>query len=201
MLDGVTWFDTDDFGVVDRIDSESIVTAFYTVILPVWPEHSAYVSRDDDGVQRRIAIPLQRRSVILGYLRAPTWLAALILGLPSFLVPGLHWLAVPALLLAIAAGLLQFVAGRIDDHERFRRELLRRVVGLGAPPELLPEDLRDELRAHLVNQWNARSPYRKWADAINHGEAHELLVAIADYHQDRFLVNRARANYQHKMWN
>ena len=201
MLDGVTLFDTDDFGVVDRIESEAIVTAFYTLIIPVWPEQSAYVSRDDDGVQRRIAIPLQRRSVILGYLRAPTWLAALILGLPAVLVPGLHWLAVPALLLAVAAGLLQFVAGRIDDHERFRRALLRRVVGIGAPPELLPEDLRDELKAHLVNQWNARSPYRKWTDAIHHGEAHELLIALADYHQDRFLVNRARANYQHKMWN
>ncbi len=200
MLDGVTWFQTDDFGVVDRTESEAIVTSFYTVILPVWPEHSAYVSRDDDGTERRIAIPLQTKSVVLGYLRAPLWLAATVLAAPAMIDGRELWL-VPALLIALLATLLTFVAGRLPEEERLRRALLRRVVGFGAPPELLTEDVRSEVRANLLTVWNARSPKRRWKDAIVDGEPHELLIALAEYHQDPELVELARANYANKLWN
>lgn len=201
VLDGVTWFDTDDFGVVERTDAEAIVTSFYTVILPVWPEHSAYLSTDDEGRTRRIAIPLHTRSVVLGLVRAPTWLAAWMLALPALLVDGLRWLIVPALALAIVATLLQFVAGRLGEDERLRRELLRRVVGVGVPPELLADDVRAVIRTDLVERWQAERPRTSWTDAIERGHSAEILVALAEYHGDAELVARAQANAANRAWN
>src|SRR5262245_43259838 len=116
-LIGESWLDTEDYGVVDRLDTESIVTSFYEIVFPIWPAHSAYVIVADDGSVRRIRIPLQLRSVVLGYVRAPAWFATLFLLAPALLMPQRHWLLVPALLLAILASLLQFVAGRLPEPE------------------------------------------------------------------------------------
>ena len=196
-----SWLDTDDFGIVDRLESEAIVTSFYTVLLPVWPEHSAYVFREADGSEQRIKIPLQLRSVVLGYLRLPTWLAALLLAAPAVMLPERRWLMLPAVVLATVAALLTFVAGRLDEPEQLRRALLRRVVGFGAPPELLHETLRSEVRTHLLAIWSSRSPSRSWTEAIDAGEAHEILVALAEYHQEPELVEQARANFANKLWN
>lgn len=197
----ITWFDTHDFGVVDRVDDEGIVTAFYTVLLPVWPDHSAYVFRGPNGEPGRIKLALQPRSVVLGYLRAPTWLAALVLAAPAALVPGRAWLFLPAAVLGIVAALLTFVAGRLGEPERLRRALLCRVIGFGAPPELLDEELRAEIRAGLLARWHARSPRRRWTDAIELGDAHELLVALAEYHRAPHLVARARESCAARVWN
>ena len=41
--------------------------------------------------------------------------------------------------LAGIAAVLTFVVGRLPPEERERRELLRRVTGIGAPPELMRE--------------------------------------------------------------
>lgn len=51
------------------------------------------------------------------------------------------------------ASLLTFVAGRLPERELLRRSLLRRVVGFGAPPELLTEELRAEVCANLIVMW------------------------------------------------
>lgn len=201
-IDGDSWLTTDDYGVIEQLESEAIVTSFYQVLIPIWPEHSAYVIRSADGSERRIRIPLQRRSVVLGYLRVQTWLAALLLGAPALLAPE-RWLGL--LPLAIVCGMLAatltFVAGRLGEAEQLRRSLLRRVVGFGAPPELLSEALRAEVCANLELMWNTKAPRVRWADAIEVGEASEILVALAEYHQDAELLALAHANFSNKLWN
>jgi hypothetical protein len=201
-IEGNGWLTTDDYGVVDRLDTESIVTSFYEVLIPIWPEHSAYVIRAADGSQRRIKIPLQTRSVILGYLRVLTWLGALILAVPAAVLSD-AWgaLIVPALLLAILASILTFFAGRLNAAEQLRRQLLRRVCGFGAPPELLEDGMRLEMCANLEMMWNARSPQTRWIDAIERGEPSEILVALAEYHQDAELLVLAHSNFDNKLWN
>ncbi|MDX2090042.1 MAG: hypothetical protein SFX73_19450 [Kofleriaceae bacterium] len=197
-----SWLPTDDYGVVDRLESEAIVTSFYRVLLPVWPESSAYVIQLSDGSQRRIKIPLQTRSVVLGYLRAPMWFAGLVLLLPAVFLPEVWlWLLTPALMLLAVAAVMTFVVGKLDENEVLRRQLLRRVVGFGAPPELLSPALRLEIRSDLELMWNTRCPHTRWPDAIANGDPSELLVALAEYEQDTDLLEMARANFTNRVWN
>jgi len=92
-------------------------------------------------------------------------------------------------------------AGRLAEGELLRRSLLRRVVGFGAPPELLAAPLRDEIRAQLELMWRTRSPSTGWVEAIDRGESAEILVALAEYHQDDELLTRAHANLANRVWN
>ncbi len=198
----ISWLAWDEFGVVERLESEEIATRFFRVIIPVWPSQSYYVTRTADGEEQRIKIALQLRSVILGYLRLPSWLAALFFAAPAIALPHIWgWMIVPALVMTIIAALLTFVAGKLDEEEQWRRSLLRRVVGFGAPPEMLAEEMRDEVCTNLERMWHARSPYLTWVDAIEQGISSELLVALAEYEQDPSLVRLARANLVNRVWN
>jgi hypothetical protein len=188
------WITSDDFGVIERSVDESIVTCFYCVGLPLWPRHSVYVTTRD-GTEQRIPIPLQRKSVVLGYLRKPLWFAAIVLGAPAIAAPSRWWWLVgPALALTAIAAMLTFVAGRLAPRERERRALLRRVLGVGAPPELLPPQLRAALRHQAKSAWLRHSGV-PWQQAIARGEASEILIAIAEYEAEPELIERARASF------
>lgn len=193
-MDVAPWLDSDDFGRIDRSVDEAIVTRFYCIGLPLWPQHSVYLSMRD-GTEQRIPIALQRRSVVLGYLRKPLWFAVTVLGAPAIAAPERWiWLAAPALALAVVATWLTFVAGRLSPAERERRALLRRVVGVGAPPELLPAQLRAALRNAIETAWAVQS-VAPWRHAIARGDASEILIALADYDADPALVAEARASF------
>ena len=188
------WFASDDFGAIERAVGESIVTSFYCIGLPLWPRHSVYVTTRD-GAEHRIPIPLQRKSVVLGYLRGPLWFAAVVLGSPAIAAPARWaWLIGPALALAVIAAVLTFAVGRLAPGERDRRALLRRIVGVGAPPELLPPRLRAALRHQTEAEWRRHSQV-PWQQAIERGEASELLIALAEYDAAPDLVERARASF------
>lgn len=188
-----SWIGSDELGQIERSVDESIVTCFFCVGLPLWPRYSVYVA-PVAGQQRRILIPLQRKSVVLGYLRRPLWLAAVMLASPAIAAADRWaWLLAPALVIAALAALLTFVAGRLSPHERERRALLRRVVGVGAPPELLPPHLRASLHHQVAADWALASRV-PWEQAIQRGEASELLVALAEYEAIPALIERARAN-------
>jgi hypothetical protein len=185
---------SDDFGVIERSVDEAIVTRFYCIGLPLWPRHSVYVTTRD-GAEQRIPIPLQRKSVVLGYLRKPLWFATVVLGSPAIADPSRWWWLIgPALVLAAAAAMLTFVAGRLAPSERERRALLRRIVGVGAPPELLPPQLRAALRHEVESAWQRQS-HIPWQQAIEHGEASEILIVIAEYKAMPALISLARANF------
>lgn len=196
-----TFFPTDDYGVCDVLEHESIVTSFYRVFIPIWPEYSAYVIRAQDGSEQRIKIPLNKRSVLLGYSRMPAWLFAFAFAFPALVYPDYYaWSGLVAAGFLALAIVLQFVAGKLDAYEALRRGLLRRVVGFGAPPELLTEAFRAEVRTNLELMWHARSD-KPWPAAIAAGEHSELLVALAEYHQEPDLVARANENATNKVWN
>ena len=188
------WLKIDDFGRIDRSVDESIVTSFYCALLPLWPHHSVYLTLRD-GTEQRIPIPLQTRSVVLGYLRKPLWFAAIVLGSPAiFAAERWGWLLGPALALTLAAAVMTFVAGRLTPNERERRALLRRIVGIGAPPQLLPPQLRALLRYEAETAWAAHSGV-PWQQAIERGEANEILIALAEYEASPALIERARASF------
>ncbi|MBA3464708.1 MAG: hypothetical protein H0T46_32545 [Deltaproteobacteria bacterium] len=195
------WLATDDYGVIEQLEHESIVTSFYRMVFPIWPEHSAYVIRAADGTEQRIPIPLQRKSVLLGYLRVYSWFATLFFAAPAlFAWERFAWMGPIAIVLLACSLLVTFLTGRLDDAEAYRRNMLRRVVGFGAPPELLSESFRAEIRVNLELMWATKSQ-TPWADALAAGECSELLVALAEYHQDPELIAIANANFSNHMWN
>ena len=188
------WLECEDYGAVDKLESEAIVTEFFTVLFPIWPSRSVYVYKTTEGEERRVQIPLDRRSVALGYARFLTWMTAVIFAAPamadfdrfSFLLPF-------ALALVGIASVLTFVLGRLDPAEADRRALLRRVAGIGAPPELLPLPFRMNMCEQLADAWYTQHRLG-WREAIDRGMGHELLVALAEYYCEPILVTQARRN-------
>ena len=195
-MDGVPgwgWIGWDDAGAVEKIGSESIVTSFWWIVMPVRAGKSFYRFRTREGTEGRFEIPRHRRSVVLGYLRTPLWFAALVAAAPA-LFAFQHWELLPiALVLGVTAALLTFVAGRLSPGERDRRQLLHRISGIGAPPELLPPTALAQIREDLADAW-FHEHHTDWRDAIRGGTPSELLVALADYHQVPQLLIRARTN-------
>jgi hypothetical protein len=187
-----TWIDDDWLGAVERLGEDVVVTEFFCVVVPVWPRRSVYVQRSPDG-DRRIDLRLHPTSVATGYLRTSTWMAALILGLPGLLARDRWaWLLPVGLGLAALAAVLTFGVGRLSPAERARRTLLRKVVGVGAPPEMLPPKAVAATRLWLEGRWQAAHP-EPWLDAIAAGVGDELLVALAEYHGRSDLAAEARA--------
>jgi hypothetical protein len=187
------WIGWSDAGAIERVGPEAIVTSFWCVVVPVWAGNSFYRFCTRDGVETRFEIARQRKSVVLGYVRTPLWFSAMILAAPVMFA-GRWWSLVPIVAaLAGVAAMLTFIVGRLPPEERERRELLRRVAGVGAPPELMPAQILDEIREGLAQAWY-RAENRDWRDAIPVGVASEVLVALADYYQMPRLLARARAN-------
>jgi hypothetical protein len=188
------WFGTDTFGEVERLEDEAVVTEFVQVILPCWPRTSYYLHRTDEGVIAT-PIPLHRTSVVAGLVRTPAWLAALIVGLPGLVDPARWGYLLPfAAVLAGVAAWVTFRLGRLSGPERERRALLRRVVGFGAPPEMVSPPERLAIRDALDQRWRRGRDDESWADAIVAGVADELLVALAEYHARPALAAQARDN-------
>ena len=188
-----SWIGWDSAGTVERLDGEAIETRFFCVVIPVRHGKSYYRYRTRTGAEAAVEIAPHRASVVAGYLRAPLWLGALILGLPG-VVMARWWFLLPiAVAIAAAAAAVTFGLGRLDAAERERRRLLQRVIGLGAPPELLPDARREEIAEDLADTWFHRHG-GDWRDAIDSGAASELLVAIAEYHRAPALIAQARAN-------
>jgi len=195
-MDGVptwSWIGWDDAGTVEKVGSESIVTSFWWIVMPVRAGKSFYRFRTREGAEARLEIPRYRRSVVLGYLRTPLWFAALVVAAPA-LMASRHWELLPiGLALGAIAAFLTFFAGRLSPGERDRRQLLHRVSGMGAPPELLPPALLAQIREALADAW-FHEHHTDWRDAIRRGTPSEVLVALADYHQIPKLLIRARTN-------
>ena len=100
---------------------------------------------------------------------------------------------------ALAQGWLDDALLEHASVASFARATLE-LMALGAPPELLTEELRAEVCANLIVMWSTRSS-RRWFDAIEKGDASEILIALAEYHLDGPLLEQARANFANKLWN
>jgi hypothetical protein len=179
-------------GYVDRLADEAIATPFFHVVIPIWPHAcSRYYLRGEDGLTW-FEIPRDRRSVILGLVRTPLWLAATIFGAGA--IGTLRWELIAACgVVAAIASVLTFVSGRLSTLERDRRALLQRTTGLGAPPEILPASMRTAQLDRLADAWFATRD-TPWQDSIELGVPDEMLIAIAEYDQNRRLLARAHRN-------
>mgnify|MGYP001205430364 CR=1 FL=1 len=190
MYGWMGWFDA---GHVDRLGDEVVTTEFFHAVVPLWPRGSSqYVYRDRDAGLVYLEIPRHARSVVLGYLRIPSWLATTMCAAGGVMTRTWSLLAVALVLAAIAAG-LTFVAGRLDPIERERRLLLQRITGLGVPPEWCSRSSRDLTRDRVAEQWFEAHGV-DWNDAIRQGRGDEMLVAIAEYDGSPKLLARARQN-------
>jgi hypothetical protein len=186
----------EDAGVVERVDDEQIVTRFFCVIVPVWPERSFYMHGEHATEIRPHAI-----SIAAGLLRTSSWLAAFMLALPVVLLPARWlWLAPVAIALTAIAVACTFMLGRLSDDERARRRLLRRVIGVGAPPELLPPPLVDATRFALEGRWRDAN-LAPWFEAVARGDASELLAALADYSGRPDLAREVRDRLTERAFN
>jgi hypothetical protein len=188
------------FGEVECLDEDAVITEFYCAILPLWPKRSFYLHAHG-GERVASEIPLHRTSVALGYLRITTWLAAWMVTLGVVLSWDRHGGLWPlAIALTAAATTLQFAAGRLDADERDRRRLLRRVVGLGAPPELLPRAHVDATRVELERRWHDAHD-SSWFESVARGDVSELLAALADYSGRPDLARDVRDRLAEELYN
>jgi hypothetical protein len=188
-----SWLDCEDYGVIERLDTEAVVTEFFALGFPIWPSRTVYIYNVEEE-QRRIQIPLDRRSVALGYARVLTWLVAGLCMIPALSdFDRLGYLLGVGLAFAAIAAVFQFALGRLPPEEADRRALLRRVAGIGAPPEILPFPFRVEICEQLADRWYTAHRLG-WREAIDRGMGHEILIALAEYHCEPILVMQARRN-------
>ncbi|HWB38054.1 MAG TPA: hypothetical protein VHA75_18710 [Rugosimonospora sp.] len=170
-------------GTVDSVGPESIQTKFFVLGVPLVPMSSHYVISESVGGITGFEIPLHGKSVGLGYLRVATWMVALVCGVFYFLDRRefggvLPWFIGSAVLALVST----FFLGRLSKYEKFRRLLLRQITGVGAPPDLLPEDLRDGTAQKLRERWEKDNEGRAWDRTIEGGGGDVLLFAVAEYH-------------------
>ncbi|MEZ4236945.1 MAG: hypothetical protein R3F59_12495 [Myxococcota bacterium] len=186
-------------GEVERLGVESVQTKFFILGVPVVPLESFYATGLTANGLQGFPIPLHASSVAAGYLRLGAGIVAFTLGLFAFL----EWrdwspqygLATGAAVATAVWAASTFGLGRLGHAERLRRSRLQEAVGLGAPPELLPETLRSDLATALEAKWAALSPDTDWRDRLQSGDAapDELLLlhALAEYAGERDLAQFA----------
>lgn len=170
-------------GEVDQLDGESIQTKFFVLGVPLVPLSSHYVVKQHYRGISGFDIPLNGKSVGLGYLRIAAWLVAFVCGVMYFVDRrAFSSELAPCVVAAAIAIVSTFVLGRLTRGERTRRVLLRAITGVGAPPDLLPEPLRSDTAQALRERWEKANDGRAWDRAIETGVADVLLFAVAEYH-------------------
>lgn len=189
------WIGWNDAGHVDRLGPESLATDFFYVVIPVWPANtSKYKFVTPSGERATVLVPRDRRSVVLGLIRTPLALVTTVLVTPIVIDwSRWGWLWPVAVAAMGAAAWAMWGAGRLPRAEFERRALLRRVSGVGIPPEWLADEVREGLGDDLAERW-IREFGSDWRTAIHAGVASEVLVALAEYAREPQLMIRARTN-------
>lgn len=184
-------------GRVEALDRESIQTKFFVLGVPLVPLSSHYVVADHGNSVSGFDIPLHGKSVALGYLRVGASIAAVLCGVFYYLDRHAYERGPRLLLWTIAFALLTMISvfflGRLSTAERRRRTILKQLTGVGAPPELLPDEQRDETAKALLTRWQAEHDGQAWDRAIENGATAPLLFAVAEYHLRPDLARRALA--------
>ncbi len=187
----IIWFGQRQYGRVEVIAGTHIATVFtYAQFMPIAPERSYFVFRDDDGCERFIPIPRHRRSILAAYLR--TWGILASIGLVPVVAAftaGSAWV-VPATLAALAfvVGLAYLALTRfgvLSPEERAERVVHGWWTGLPIDPAHLGNvrfSLAGALRAELVGRTGAMmaTGYRCAHPAETHHRAIALDPTVTD---------------------
>jgi hypothetical protein len=173
-------------GTVESLANESIQTKFFVLGVPLIPMSSHYVLKESYQGINGFDIPLNGKSVGLGYLRTATWIIALMCGLFYWIEDRPYEphrdLLVWAIVMGALAVISTFVLGRLSKAERVRRTMLRLLTGCGAPPTLLPVHVRDAINEKLLAEWRKEKGDAPWDREIENGNGTPLLFALAEYH-------------------
>jgi hypothetical protein len=185
-------------GTVDSLGTESIQTKFFVLGVPLFPISSHYVVKETFRGINGFDIPLSGKSVGLAYLRTASWLVALLCGVFYYIQDSYERMNSDLLGWTIGAGAVAivstFVLGKLSKTEKLRRSVLKLVAGFGAPPELMPAHVRDEVKDKLLAFWRANNEDRPWDREIENGKGDPLLFALAEYHGRPDLARVAFAN-------
>jgi len=187
-------------GTVESLGTESIQTKFFIVGVPLVPLSSHYVLKESYRGITGFDIPLHGKSVGLAYLRTASWLVALLCGL-FYWIDGRHSYGGDSSHLlgwTIGAGAVAivstFVLGRLSKAEKLRRSMLKLLTGCGAPPEVMPAHVREDIKDRLLAAWRKDNEERPWDREIENGKGDPLLFALAEYHGRPDLARVAFSN-------
>jgi hypothetical protein len=176
-------------GKVDAIGHESVQTKFLIIGLPLVPLSSSYVLEERVNGVRGFEIPVHGKSVLFGYLRMYAWIGALLCGVFALIErhdPEGLW--VWCGILGAVAAVTTFALGGLSKHEKLRRSLLLLTTGVGAPPDMLPADVRGSIGTKLNLAWEKENEGKPWRAAVEGGAAEPVLFALAEYEGDRGLA-------------
>lgn len=164
-------------GAVDWVGEESIRTRFFMFVVPLWPLESHFVLEDSLQGFRSFPIPLNPKSVLLGYLR---WWAFL-----GVVLGGIFWWENGSYLLLSLSSLLwimsALVLGRSPSDIYRQRLVLRHATGLSAEPSYQSPEMRLEVYEklnHRLSDLEQRLGDRPWREILN-DEGGEKIAAIA----------------------
>jgi hypothetical protein len=183
-------------GRVEALDNESVQTKFFVLGIPLIPLTSYYATAETVNGVQGFEIHVHGTSVLAGYLRMGTLIVAVICGIFGWIEHSSYdpqyGLFGVAALATVAWALSMFLVGRLSDAERTRRTRLRQATGLGAPPELLPVDVRDEIERKLELRWQHLGEGQDWKARLRSGSARSselpTLFALAEYAADAELA-------------
>jgi hypothetical protein len=164
-------------GAVDWVGQESIRTRFRMFVVPLWPIESHFVLEDSLQGFRSFPIPLNPKSVLMGYLR---WWAFL-----GVVLGGIFWWENGSFRLLIWSGLLWALStlflGRASTESHRKRLILSHATGLSAEPSYQDDAMRAEIFVSLrdrLRDLEDRLDQRPWPEILK-DDGGEKIAAIA----------------------
>ena len=173
-------------GKVESLEHESIQTKFFVLGVPLIPMESFYVVAEDvQGVRGQQLKDVHGGSALAGYVRTALPVIALVSGIFAYVDrnAGSAWVLCIACTIGFVASLM--LLGRLDETERQKRECLLRLMGTGAPPELLTSAARDDQleRLEAIYALLDDTPWREHVEEADEAPTDllKLLYALARY--------------------
>jgi hypothetical protein len=174
-------------GTIYEYKSQSIKTKFVIIGIPLFPIGSFYKITNNLG----IPIPLNKKSVWVGYSRTTLLAIGILLSLLSnhlfeydaFEKTLFTILGVLLTLNGIANWILHW---SLKPDEEKVREILHRAVNYNMLPEYLPIDVKVSLLKELLKKYSTQFPSSKWEDDIKYNNINEsnkfILFSLAYYY-------------------
>jgi len=186
-------------GKVDAINKESIQTRFFVLVLPLFPIESFYYLGNSPQGKLGIRIPLNIKSIALGYLR--WWVSIISITLIFLAFAGEEYSLLAPGIIGIFLFLSTFWLGRLSKNEMKRRRVLVNTVGLGADPRILPKEMVQETMTKLEKAWQQATVgtlRENWKNVTSLSSAdadlYPLLYCLALYAGENQLAERAWQN-------
>ena len=197
---------TEFIGKVDKINKESVQTKFFILGMPLFPLGSFYCLSDPIPGSQIIRIPLNLKSVVVGYLRWWVSIVSITLIVIGFAIErSIYWVIG---ILGLAIFLATFFFGRLSKNKIKRRQILINIVGMGANPKILPKEMVQSILAKLEEKWgqgNLVQLHENWRNvsSLSAMEKHlyPLLYCLAVYANEIEFSERVWKNLEQTLDN